>query len=434
MASLKIGIIFLATICSIRGEVASRCDVTVQVDYPSGSVPSLSCSLTCDDSSSGLSITGVVYKRFSALQLNFQQMVKMNFEIGQLTSCTLVPYLSDEQLLAESIGRQSGACSRIEPTSPTTGAPAPTTGAPPPTTGAPVPPTGAPAPTTEVPPPTTGAPVPPTGAPAPTTEVPPPTTGAPAPTTEVPPPTTGAPAPAADAPAPTTEVPPPTTGAPAPTTEVPPPTTEFTTIPTTVSPIPEPTTIFTATTTTTLAPITYSCPYDFEQFENKCYRQFNQATTWARALSYCRLYGATLVRISSSSEYNFVTKLAGKKRVWTDVNDIRSENKHVFSDYKTSAYVKWAKNEPTGNRWFGFVYRGDDCVSLDYKKGMYDDDCDDKKPRQGTERVKERQYSDDCYTHSICCQTPQICCQPLRERLAEECSPSSDLCQEGPVG
>ncbi|KAF2345076.1 hypothetical protein FHG87_024168 [Trinorchestia longiramus] len=43
--------------------------------------------------------------------------------------------------------------------------------------------------------------------------------------------------------------------------------------------------------------------------------------------------------------------------------------------------------------------------------------------RQGTVRVKERQYSDDYYTRSICC-------QPLRERLAEECSPSSDLCQE----
>ncbi|KAF2368071.1 hypothetical protein FHG87_001171 [Trinorchestia longiramus] len=47
--------------------------------------------------------------------------------------------------------------------------------------------------------------------------------------------------------------------------------------------------------------------------------------------------------------------------------------------------------------------------------------------RQGTVRVKERQYSDDYYTHSICY-------QPLRERLAEECSPSSDLCQEGLVG
>ncbi|KAF2361736.1 ELYS beta-propeller domain [Trinorchestia longiramus] len=45
--------------------------------------------------------------------------------------------------------------------------------------------------------------------------------------------------------------------------------------------------------------------------------------------------------------------------------------------------------------------------------------------RQGTVRVKERQYSDDYYTHSICC-------QPFRERLAEEWSPS-DFCQEGPV-
>ncbi|KAF2355375.1 hypothetical protein FHG87_013866 [Trinorchestia longiramus] len=44
--------------------------------------------------------------------------------------------------------------------------------------------------------------------------------------------------------------------------------------------------------------------------------------------------------------------------------------------------------------------------------------------RQGTVRVKERQYSDDYYTRSICS-------HPLRERLAEEWSPS-DLCQEGP--
>ncbi|KAF2350543.1 PTB/PI domain [Trinorchestia longiramus] len=50
--------------------------------------------------------------------------------------------------------------------------------------------------------------------------------------------------------------------------------------------------------------------------------------------------------------------------------------------------------------------------------------------RQGTVRVKERQYSDDYYTLNLL-STPQICCQPLRERLAEEYSPS-DLCQESP--
>ncbi|KAF2347133.1 hypothetical protein FHG87_022112 [Trinorchestia longiramus] len=47
--------------------------------------------------------------------------------------------------------------------------------------------------------------------------------------------------------------------------------------------------------------------------------------------------------------------------------------------------------------------------------------------RQGTVRVRERQYSDDYYTHSICCQPLKFAVNP-----SKECSPS-DLCQEGQV-
>ncbi|KAF2353581.1 C-type lectin-like [Trinorchestia longiramus] len=320
MASLKIVTVFLAALCGvIRGEVASRCDVTVQVDYTNNE-PTPFCSLTCTDSSSGLWISGVVYKRFSALQLNFQQMVKMNFEIGQLTSCTLVPYLSEEELQEEALSHQIAvdACSRIEPTIPTTEAPAPTT-------------------------------EPPTPEPTPIPTTPEPTTPEPTTIPSTPEPTTPEP----------------------------------TTIPSTPEPTtPEPTTIpITTTTTTTLAPITYSCPSGFTKYRDQsCYRLFTSSLSWKNALALCRNYDATLARISSSSEYNFVKNLADGKRFWTDINDIRSEEHHVFSDYKTSAYLNWASYEPTGSGWYGWLYRDDDCVSLDPKEGMFDDDCDDKMP------------------------------------------------------
>lgn len=60
----------------------------------------------------------------------------------------------------------------------------------------------------------------------------------------------------------------------------------------------------------------YGCPFEWTEYEGRCYRHFLEETNWMTAEKHCRDYDASLVSIHSSRENDFLFSFSGGTSFW----------------------------------------------------------------------------------------------------------------------
>ena len=80
--------------------------------------------------------------------------------------------------------------------------------------------------------------------------------------------------------------------------------------------------------------ISGACPCDWSQFGNKCYRYFENKTTWEDAGATCLAEGGDLVAIPSKTENDFVHQLSSctQEDFWIGANDHDKDRSWVWRD------------------------------------------------------------------------------------------------------
>ena len=116
--------------------------------------------------------------------------------------------------------------------------------------------------------------------------------------------------------------------------------------------------------------VDYYCPSSIKDayYSGYCYSLSSTKATWADAKSRCNANGGWLTSMQSEDIYHwFADKLisTGESLVWIGLNDIASEGTFVWANGDAPGYIRWDKNEPSG----------DDCVVILRSGMMRDRSC-----------------------------------------------------------
>ncbi|KAL3873513.1 hypothetical protein ACJMK2_036636 [Sinanodonta woodiana] len=118
------------------------------------------------------------------------------------------------------------------------------------------------------------------------------------------------------------------------------------------------------------------CPDGFIPHNGKCYDLLPVQASWAEALHYCEIFGATLAVIENEPEQNFIAGMLSRlhdsipsQHVWLGGTDLLEEGKFISPDSMVPlTYFKWAPTEPDN-------LNGQHCIETLLMEGSLMDKC-----------------------------------------------------------
>ena len=166
-----------------------------------------------------------------------------------------------------------------------------------------------------------------------------------------------------------------------------------------------------------------TCPCYWSQFENKCYRYFENKTTWEEAGAACLAEGGDLAAIHSEKENDFVHQLSNdtQEDFWIGANDHDKDRSWVWRDGSDWQYSNWAR--VTGHWWLqscGQIFATDGTLGgRPYHGGEWHiANCSLKYSFVCEQPISTTPVPSPCFTPSTTSRTPQIASMPLDSSTA----------------
>ena len=105
------------------------------------------------------------------------------------------------------------------------------------------------------------------------------------------------------------------------------------------------------------------CDAEWNNYGEKCYKLFTSVHDWNEAKVICENDGATLVKIDSADENNFIntTYLTGQVDYWIGLSDSYNEGTWKWIDgTELTGYENWRSDQPNnaGNQDCAGIRRG----------------------------------------------------------------------------
>jgi len=107
------------------------------------------------------------------------------------------------------------------------------------------------------------------------------------------------------------------------------------------------------------------CEKGWKEFDNKCFKLFNESKSWHEAEKSCEKVGAHLVKIESEQVNDFLLKTflqipIGKlnREAWIGLTDKEKEGEFKWTDGTSAKYSNWAADQPNDE------YNEQDCGEI----------------------------------------------------------------------